>query len=352
MGAGLHSVNGVDPTISYKMWSTYVLPRSLYGLEALPITKKDRVSIRNQEKRTLKQLQSLPDSTCDALAFLLLGAIPADIQIDQSRLGLIGAVMRAKDSAEYRLAHRQLATKGYNDKSWFLETNRLLISYNLPSAHDLLKEIPEKEPWKKLVKEKVRTKVWLELKSALKNKSSARYVNLEACNPGKLHPVWSTANHTTIDLRKAVIKAQLLVGAYLLQTHRARFNQYDNNICLLCQCEAEDRKHFLLTCTTLNQARSPRMNSMRKLFKVNGAQWQWCVIRRDMDLLLQLILDGSKLVWLIGKKLSMETEPLSRELCFDLHKLRTMLIARLDNRSAENPRIIRRRGHKKTLKEH
>jgi hypothetical protein len=351
MGAGLHGVNGVDPPVSYKMWSTFVLARALYGLEALPIPKKDRVCIRNQEKRILKQIQSLPDSTCDGLAYLLLGAIPADIKIDQRRMGLIGTVMRAKDSVEYRLAQRQLATKDYKDKSWFAETNRLLLSYNLPSAHDILLEVPKKEHWKILVKKKIHDKVWPELKASVQSKSSARYVNLDACTPGVPHPVWATVNHTTSDLRKAIIKARLLVGAYLLQAHRARFNQHDNSTCLLCQQGAEDRKHFILTCRSLDAVRSPRMSALKQLFKTNGAQWQWCILYRDNDMLLQLILDSSNLKWLIGRKLAMLVEPLSRELCFDLHKFRTTLTARLDNRSAENITVLRR-GYKKTQKEH
>jgi hypothetical protein len=89
MGAGLHGTNGVNPTVSYKIWNIFVLPRALYGLESLHITKKDKELVRNQEKKILKQLQSLPDNTSNGLTYLLLGATPVDMHIDQRRLSLI-----------------------------------------------------------------------------------------------------------------------------------------------------------------------------------------------------------------------------------------------------------------------
>ena len=36
MGAGLHGTNGLPPALCLRVYHTYVLPRMLYGLEALP----------------------------------------------------------------------------------------------------------------------------------------------------------------------------------------------------------------------------------------------------------------------------------------------------------------------------
>ena len=38
LGPGLHARQGMCPTISYKIWKTYVIPRILYGVEVLNYT--------------------------------------------------------------------------------------------------------------------------------------------------------------------------------------------------------------------------------------------------------------------------------------------------------------------------
>jgi hypothetical protein len=38
LGPGLHARQGTCPTISYKIWKTYVIPRILYGVEVLNYT--------------------------------------------------------------------------------------------------------------------------------------------------------------------------------------------------------------------------------------------------------------------------------------------------------------------------
>ena len=40
MGAGFHSGNGLKVSLNGFIWSTYVLPRVVYGLEALILRKK------------------------------------------------------------------------------------------------------------------------------------------------------------------------------------------------------------------------------------------------------------------------------------------------------------------------
>jgi hypothetical protein len=91
MGPGLHGVNGLNPTVSYHMWTTFVLPRYTFGLETISISTKEMTEIRNQEKKILKQIQGLLDNTANAISYLLLGALTVDAHIsfwkhDQKRL--------------------------------------------------------------------------------------------------------------------------------------------------------------------------------------------------------------------------------------------------------------------------
>ena len=47
-------------------------------------------------------------------------------------------------------------------------------------------------------------------------------------------------------IKKAGIKARLMIGTYVLQSNRAKFNQYKvDPTCTLCGDEPEDQEHFL-----------------------------------------------------------------------------------------------------------
>ena len=40
MGAGCHGKTGISQSLKAHLWSTYVVPRFVYGLETIPLTKK------------------------------------------------------------------------------------------------------------------------------------------------------------------------------------------------------------------------------------------------------------------------------------------------------------------------
>lgn len=41
MGAGFHSINGLKQSVNGKLWSTYDIPRVLYGLEVQELKQAD-----------------------------------------------------------------------------------------------------------------------------------------------------------------------------------------------------------------------------------------------------------------------------------------------------------------------
>ncbi|KAK3108897.1 hypothetical protein FSP39_018158 [Pinctada imbricata] len=66
LGAGLHGCNGISPIISFNMWTTYVTPRMLHGIEMLHIRKKDANDLEMYQRKTLKQFQGLPQNCATA----------------------------------------------------------------------------------------------------------------------------------------------------------------------------------------------------------------------------------------------------------------------------------------------
>ena len=73
MGAGFHGGGGLKPSQNGDIWSTFIVPRLLYGLEALLLNKKDIDCLERFQRRCLKQIQGLPDKTSNSISLALLG---------------------------------------------------------------------------------------------------------------------------------------------------------------------------------------------------------------------------------------------------------------------------------------
>ena len=65
------------------------------------------------------------------------------------------------------------------------------------------------------------------------NNSSLRYLNYDSYAPGKLHHIWASAESNRLDIKKAQVKARLLIGRYNLQASLARYKNI-SPICKLC----------------------------------------------------------------------------------------------------------------------
>ena len=60
---------------------------------------------------------------------------------------------------------------------------------------------------------------------------------------------WTCAVKDQVSVHKANVHVMLASGTYILQTSKAKFNQYEvSSHCPLCGMEPEDLVHFMLTC--------------------------------------------------------------------------------------------------------
>ena len=78
--AGLHGENGLPPTASKKLITTYILPRLLYGLEAVTLLKMDLQALDLLYKDLLHNIQSLREGLATEAIYLLIGLIPAEAE--------------------------------------------------------------------------------------------------------------------------------------------------------------------------------------------------------------------------------------------------------------------------------
>ena len=117
-----------------KLWTTYVVPRLLFGLEVLNLSRKHISMLEQYQRKALKQIQSLPDKTHSSAVLAMLGILPLECVIR-----LFGRWITS-DGIEKDIAVRQLATKTVSEQSWFNEVKYLLELYDLPLPSQLLEE--------------------------------------------------------------------------------------------------------------------------------------------------------------------------------------------------------------------
>ena len=128
MNTGRHGSKGLNPMTSYALYKAYVLPRLLYGLKVLVLTKGQLDQFSKYHIQTLRNIQSLPQRTSTSAVLLLLGALPLEAELykkknkkktkqKKKRLSLAFMVINPTLKS---LVQRQLACLFDNSSSFFL----------------------------------------------------------------------------------------------------------------------------------------------------------------------------------------------------------------------------------------
>ena len=203
--------------------------------------------------------------------------------------------------------------KSSSSYSWVWYVQKLLQRYDLPSAFSLLKELPEKEQWKRKVKVAV-TRSWRrDLQSQAKDMSTLALLNLEACSLNTVHPVWQLGAADPLTVLKA--KAKLLVQRYPLFYSRTSGVHYGHP-CPLCKSGPETLAYFLILCPELDGARKVHEGKLVRLMAAARIP-----LPTDETGLVKLILDPSHF---IPGPLVEVFETVTRDLCFSLHNRRSV----------------------------
>ena len=81
-------------------------------------------------------------------------------------------------------------------------------------------------------------------------------------------------DNTVINVKRAVIKARILIGSYYPQADRDKFHSFGTTSpCPFCSAASKDRLHFLIACASLNQVRQPYITEIKKrLLQQNTAR--------------------------------------------------------------------------------
>ncbi|WAR14005.1 POLR-like protein [Mya arenaria] len=275
----LHGYQRTDPQTRLHLFNLYVLPILTYGLEVILPGKCAMEKLEVFQKKSIKQLLSLPNNTADAAIYIISGVLPVEAQIHKKALTLLNNICLQDDnSIEKTLAQRQTIVKDGKSNSWFIEIRRLLWFYDLDDITSVISNPFKRVVWKNKVKSVVNYKWKEQILTTAVHYKSLQHMNFQFYQPGHTHPILRIKTKSTRDITRIPVKLKLLVGTYILQSTKANFNQNSvNPTCQLCNESSETLEHFILECINLQTVRKPIINDIiiefNKCAKKDG-QWQ------------------------------------------------------------------------------
>ena len=333
MKNGVHGTNGLNPRTSYKIYQIYVLPRLLYNMEVVSLTKTQLKELEYFHLNFLRNIQSLPQRTATAAIYALLGAMPIEPEIHKRQLSLLHSIITSDNQSLKDILWRQHMLDVGED-TFFTRIQEILHTYGLPTLQELFETIPNKLKWKHQFKTAVH-QVWDNyLKREIQQKSSLKFLHDQSLFIGKTHPVWNTTSEN-LDVKKAITKARILTGTYILQYNKSRFGIETDSVCPICRIETEDLPHFLTRCPALQECRNEEFMKIKTTVIEQIGREQWSSNFNNRQTICQLIVDCRKLpVNILQKKENLlnDIEILSRRMCSTLHLKRILFINSLQSK--------------------
>ena len=269
MDVGLHG-NGLNPAAAIKIIDTYVMPRALYGLAAVIISKEDETKLNQAHRSLIREVQSLPRNTAKEAIYLLSGCLPISADLDQRRLTLFGTVTRMPGNPLHNIASRQVALGCPNPHSFFTQAVTLGKKYGIDVEGNLMYPV-EKDNWKREIKTKIKSYHQQALLTSAASKTSLKKLDLLSINqeiPAP-HPIWLNCGNDRASIHKSNYRAKMLSGGYLLQSTLAKSSK-GSPTCLLCQDEEEDMTHFVWRCRALSEARKLDIPKIQEALQTLG----------------------------------------------------------------------------------
>ncbi|CAG2230135.1 unnamed protein product [Mytilus edulis] len=180
--------------------------------------------------------------------------------------------------------------------------------------------------WKKLVNSLVNYYWITKLKSEASEKSSLNLLNYTDAEFGSIHSIWNTCGSEPYSTLRACIKSKLACNTYTLQCDKSKFSKRQiSAICPLCGIEDENRLHFILRCSSLDNVRNSFIQSLKTFIKDVVTTKLYDELFSSEINTLQLIIDCSVFHFLSRGDV-FKVECITRGLCFKLHQVRSNLL--------------------------
>ena len=132
MGTGLHGTNGLPVGICTHLYEIYILPRALYGTEAIVLSTDDISKLEKFQRYTLRCILGLPERTAIAGIYILTGALPMEQQHEIRTLCFFHALLQEETTRAVVI--RQYIMKAKKSASWVVQAERMLESTTSPPS--------------------------------------------------------------------------------------------------------------------------------------------------------------------------------------------------------------------------
>ena len=193
---------------------------------------------------------------------LLLGALPLEAELHRKKLAI--SVINSDNPTLKLLVQRQSACSHDIKNSFFNELTTILQQYKLPSPCQLFSST--KLQWKHMCRKAINSFWTKQLVSDIKTKKTLKYLPCYYLRVDNTHQVWRTVDISVMDVKKAVVKARILTGTYILQKNRQTFsNGTVSSKCRHCHLEEEGLLHLVSRCPAFCRILADTISSLRDI---------------------------------------------------------------------------------------
>ena len=211
---GLAKGHRANPCFSLKIERLYATPVLFSGLGALILTGKETESIENHYRESLRQLLRLHKGTPRCVIYFLAGSLPGVALLHLRQLSLFGMITRLSDNILHKHALNIFSFNTMVKKSWFLQIRQLSLLYDLPHPSTLLEHPRSKLSYKKLTKSRVISYWECKLREEACVLKSIPFFRCSFMSLAKIHPLLSTAGHSSNNVAKSLVQSVMLSGRY------------------------------------------------------------------------------------------------------------------------------------------
>ena len=91
--------------MGHHVYSIFVMPRLIYGLQILLVSPYNIAVIKDSYRKTLRQIRQMPKSTGKPAIYLLIGSLLVEAEAHIKTVTFFQNALCTHDSNEYQLIH-------------------------------------------------------------------------------------------------------------------------------------------------------------------------------------------------------------------------------------------------------
>ena len=248
----------VVPHIAAKLWTTFCVPRMLYGCSSVPFSKAMLNRLDKAQIHLFKRILGFPATSADEAVYLLTDTFPISLLILRDKLLLLGQILNIDSD---RIEHRMLLHGICSNTSSIQQWRSALKQLSLPTLDELVMRPPNYHLWKRMVQLAVMQASETRQFVALIEKTS---LSLWTRRPKPKAKDLYPGHIANPSLRSAItIRAQISCKVYLTQVRLVRIGKATDDCCRLCRVEREDVEHLVATCPALSSVRQDLINRIK-----------------------------------------------------------------------------------------